>query len=141
MKLGRNEICHCGSGKKYKQCHQLKISSQSNQSFFLGIILLVLIAIVFLSNSKFTSTSNQADLSPRPFSLENKSTSTQPKGEPLSGKVWSVEHGHWHDDPSFQSNNSSENNFVDKSNDNARMEKNKNLDKKWNNEHGHYHDK
>ncbi len=21
MKLGRNEPCHCGSGKKYKQCH------------------------------------------------------------------------------------------------------------------------
>ena len=21
MKLGRNDPCHCGSGKKYKQCH------------------------------------------------------------------------------------------------------------------------
>jgi SEC-C motif len=21
MKLGRNEFCHCGSGKKYKKCH------------------------------------------------------------------------------------------------------------------------
>lgn len=21
MKLGRNELCHCGSGKKYKFCH------------------------------------------------------------------------------------------------------------------------
>ena len=22
MKLGRNDPCHCGSGKKYKKCHQ-----------------------------------------------------------------------------------------------------------------------
>jgi preprotein translocase subunit SecA len=21
VKLGRNDPCHCGSGKKYKQCH------------------------------------------------------------------------------------------------------------------------
>lgn len=22
MKLGRNDLCHCGSGQKYKKCHQ-----------------------------------------------------------------------------------------------------------------------
>lgn len=22
MKVGRNDPCHCGSGKKYKKCHQ-----------------------------------------------------------------------------------------------------------------------
>ena len=22
MKLNRNDVCHCGSGKKYKKCHQ-----------------------------------------------------------------------------------------------------------------------
>jgi hypothetical protein len=22
MKLGRNDACHCGSGKKYKKCHE-----------------------------------------------------------------------------------------------------------------------
>lgn len=22
-KLGRNELCHCGSGKKYKVCHMV----------------------------------------------------------------------------------------------------------------------
>lgn len=31
MKLGRNEPCHCGSGKKYKQCH-LKLDKQANRS-------------------------------------------------------------------------------------------------------------
>jgi hypothetical protein len=24
VELGRNEPCHCGSGKKYKKCHLLK---------------------------------------------------------------------------------------------------------------------
>ncbi|MCA9561086.1 MAG: SEC-C domain-containing protein, partial [Myxococcales bacterium] len=22
VKIGRNDPCHCGSGKKYKKCHQ-----------------------------------------------------------------------------------------------------------------------
>jgi hypothetical protein len=28
MKIGRNEPCHCGSGKKYKHCH---LSSDEQQ--------------------------------------------------------------------------------------------------------------
>ena len=23
MKIGRNDPCHCGSGKKYKKCHEV----------------------------------------------------------------------------------------------------------------------
>ena len=30
--LGRNEVCWCGSGKKYKKCHLLEDEKKANMS-------------------------------------------------------------------------------------------------------------
>lgn len=32
MKLGRNDPCHCGSGKKYKQCHLEKDEAKEREA-------------------------------------------------------------------------------------------------------------
>jgi uncharacterized protein YecA (UPF0149 family) len=31
--LGRNELCWCGSGKKYKKCHLLEDEKKANSSY------------------------------------------------------------------------------------------------------------
>ena len=31
--LGRNELCWCGSGKKYKKCHLLEDEKKANRSY------------------------------------------------------------------------------------------------------------
>lgn len=30
MKLGRNDPCHCGSGKKYKKCHETEDAAKES---------------------------------------------------------------------------------------------------------------
>lgn len=32
MKIGRNDPCHCGSGKKYKQCHLAKDEAKGREA-------------------------------------------------------------------------------------------------------------
>ncbi len=32
MELGRNDACHCGSGKKYKKCHLEKDESENRKA-------------------------------------------------------------------------------------------------------------
>jgi len=70
---GRNELCPCGSGKKYKKCCALKQRSNRGNSLMLLIVGL-LIAGVIAGISSFTS--------------------DRPAGN--AGQVWSPEHGHWH---------------------------------------------
>ena len=80
-KIGRNEACHCGSGKKYKNCHQ-KIDVQkeatNKNTLIAGVVILIIVlaGIVLYLNSQ---SSNDAP------------------GDAPAGKVWSSEHGHWHD--------------------------------------------
>lgn len=77
-KLNRNEPCHCGSGKKYKNCHQEKegeVGTKSRSLYIAGAIgLIILIIFISLYWNQYAST---------------------PDAPP--GKVWSTEHGHWHD--------------------------------------------
>ncbi|MGE0593499.1 MAG: SEC-C metal-binding domain-containing protein [Vicinamibacterales bacterium] len=73
-KIGRNDPCHCNSGKKYKRCCEaadLGHARQSNVMLFVvgGAILAALAAGVV----SFTTESAPA------------------------GRVWSAEHGHYHD--------------------------------------------
>ncbi|HUF47322.1 MAG TPA: SEC-C metal-binding domain-containing protein [Vicinamibacterales bacterium] len=70
---GRNDPCPCGSGRKYKQCHQASAGKMTPKSKAL-LALLVAVSAMGLY-SAFSSASDQAD---------------QP------GRVWSAEHGHWH---------------------------------------------
>lgn len=113
MKIGRNDPCHCGSGKKYKQCcAQKDIAKQSDWSkkALVGIAAALLLgaggfvySIVTddaIADGKVWSAEHghwhNADgtevgaVAPRPGA-------TQPPGPAPAGKVWSAEHGHWHD--------------------------------------------
>ena len=48
MKLGRNEPCHCGSGKKYKHCHEPTKNTNNNQYAIIGIIAIVIFVIILI---------------------------------------------------------------------------------------------
>jgi hypothetical protein len=117
MKIGRNDKCHCGSGKKYKQCHaQLDVAQQSAWSkraaFGIGAALLLGAGGFVYSIVTSTPTVNSAGRvwseehghwhnadgtelgsAPRPATP----VATPPPGPAPAGKVWSSEHGHWHD--------------------------------------------
>lgn len=81
-KLGRNDPCHCGSGKKYKNCHQsIDVHKESShKGFVIGAIILVLVIIAAIA-----------------LFINSKSASNGAPGPAPEGKVWSKEHGHWHD--------------------------------------------
>lgn len=76
--LGRNEPCHCGSGKKYKNCHQNIDANKpsSNRSKIIGAIVIILMILSVVA-----------------MVLESQSPE---RGEAPPGKVWSEEHGHYH---------------------------------------------
>jgi len=84
MRTGRNEPCPCGSGKKFKNCC---VGEQSRRSSRGLLILMSVVAAVaaaglipsLLPEKKAQTPAASASRTPRP------------------GKVWSEEHGHWHD--------------------------------------------
>ena len=76
-KVGRNEPCPCGSGKKYKTCCALKKAQLSNLQW-LGIVVLALIVVVALVSTF------------RPSSEDNADSVCPP------GQFWSLDHGHCH---------------------------------------------
>jgi len=70
-KVGRNETCPCGSGKKYKHCCESKVGGSVVQSRV--IMLLIAAAIVAAILAGFSNRGSR------------------------TGGVWSAEHGHYHD--------------------------------------------
>jgi len=76
-KVGRNESCPCGSGKKYKQCCENKEHSLSPGAWIaiVGVAVAAVVAVVM----SFTVTA------PPPAAV-----ACPP------GQVWSGEHGHCH---------------------------------------------
>jgi len=76
QKAGRNDLCPCGSGKKYKKCCEL---AQQRSRFTPLAVALVIAAVIGALLYSFSSrTEERASASPGP------------------GRVWSPEHGHWH---------------------------------------------
>jgi uncharacterized protein YecA (UPF0149 family) len=74
--VGRNAPCHCGSGKKYKQCHGAHSGAQQKRGKWIAVAIggaLLLAALSFLN-----ALSNQSPDDVQP------------------GRVWSPEHGHYH---------------------------------------------
>jgi hypothetical protein len=67
---GRNDPCHCGSGKKFKQCHASKKDRMSPILIAVLVAGAVLMVILIVSNTRRASN---------------------------SGLVWSAAHGHYHD--------------------------------------------
>ncbi|MFY0686520.1 MAG: SEC-C domain-containing protein [Cyclobacteriaceae bacterium] len=78
-KVGRNDPCPCGSGKKYKDCHlsNEKTKELSNKSLFYIALLIALLAIAG-------------------YGVYTSQESSRPDGPAPAGKVWSEEHGHYH---------------------------------------------
>lgn len=71
-KVGRNETCPCGSGKKYKQCCESKAGGSGVQSRVIMLLIAAAIVAAILAG------------------LSN-------RGSSGGGGVWSAEHGHYHD--------------------------------------------
>jgi hypothetical protein len=71
-KRGRNDLCHCGSGRKFKKCHALKTDVQRQSRMLLLVVGGVLVAAVAIGVASFNS-------------------------EVSTTRVWSAEHGHYHD--------------------------------------------
>jgi hypothetical protein len=82
-KIGRNEPCHCGSGKKYKNCHQQLDSHREarNKSLVIGVLIALFVILSALG-----------------LYYRSQSTTNSSSGSAPAGKVWSSEHGHWHDE-------------------------------------------
>lgn len=115
MKPGRNESCPCGSGKKYKNCHEER---QNNPLLSRGTIALIVPLALLFGFAIFASlkrpdeaatTRTVAATAPvsspgstplnavaAPGSQQAFTPAPQPPGLAPAGKVWSVEHGHWH---------------------------------------------
>lgn len=118
MKPGRNELCPCGSGKKYKNCHEERqnhpVLSRGMIALLVPLALLVGFAIYAslkrsdepattrtvapaVTDSVTVPGSAPANALPAPGSQQPFTPAPQPPGPAPAGKVWSVEHGHWHD--------------------------------------------
>jgi hypothetical protein len=73
-KPGRNDLCHCGSGRKYKKCHA---PLEQNGGIRSRVLMLAVggavIAAILAALASFTT------------------------DRPTGTRVWSPEHGHYHD--------------------------------------------
>ena len=72
-KPGRNELCHCGSGKTFKRCHG--ITSESSR---LGRVLMIVVGLGVAAAVVAGVTGFTTD-------------------RPSSVRVWDPGHGHFHD--------------------------------------------
>lgn len=91
-KVGRNEPCPCGSGKKYKNCHMDAEAAKGgkNKAVLIGMLLVIFLVvgiIGFYLNAQNQEAESSGQFQPGP----------PPDGPAPPGKVWSYEHGHWHD--------------------------------------------
>ena len=74
-KAGRNDLCPCGSGKKFKKCCEMKQRSARGNTMMLILVALLAVAGAAAIVRSFTSDKSHV-------------------GRP--GGVWSAEHGHMH---------------------------------------------
>jgi len=99
MKQGRNDVCVCGSGKKYKQCCERK----DKEAFLPKGITILSVAILTVVVGGFVLTVSHSGEQKTTYkgAPRRGQASTVPQAQPPgpapAGKVWSVEHGHWHD--------------------------------------------
>jgi hypothetical protein len=99
MQVGRNEKCPCGSGAKFKNCCAGKHAVRDSRGILILIAVIAAIAALgivpaFLDDDKPATAAPIA--APTSSRTPDRPGSPQPGPAP-AGKVWSVEHGHWHD--------------------------------------------
>lgn len=145
MTTGRNEPCPCGSGQKYKSCCINKHRQASR-----GLIYL-LIAIAGIAAVGVGAALNDRKDEQRPAARGQAPVASTPKPQPPgpvpAGKVWSAEHGHWHDANNPQGNIPT---GVQPTKENPITMNVRNVPqppgpvpegKVWSTEHGHWHTK
>lgn len=120
-KPSRNDACHCGSGKKFKVCHGQSNNKPYQLWTISGVVVLAILWFFFYESE--------------PAIVPNRISSPLELAPP--GKVWSVEHGHWHDAPSLPV--SSTPNSIPKK-PQAKPPSAAPPGKIWSPEHGHWHD-
>ena len=149
-KTNRNDPCPCGSGKKYKNCHENKETKNTNKvPLVLGIIFIIAIGFIILKPKQNLKSSvgkpgqvwseehghwHDAPAAPATSNSSVQEKSSQPPGPAPEGKVWSEEHGHWHDAPTTPANSSASS--QDKT---AQPPGPAPEGKVWSEEHGHWH--
>ena len=114
---GRNEPCPCGSGRKFKFCclGKTPLSPSAKRSTTRYVVMAVagLGLVIVLGQTVFgpspaeRSENALKNAAPIPASWPAATTAPagagsaalapQPPGPAPAGKVWSPEHGHWHD--------------------------------------------
>ncbi len=149
-RAGRNDPCPCGSGQKMKNCHPKGYgkSSPNRNIVIIGsaavVLLIVVVALVQDDTAApvrnmpvTTSIPSQGNTAQQPATRQGGGT-PQPGPAP-EGKVWSEEHGHWHDAPGTanpQVQGGAQSNFQPKPQPPGPAPEGK----VWSEEHGHWHD-
>ena len=134
-KQGRNDPCYCGSGKKFKNCHAGHADNNFNQKWVIvGIIVGIFLLFYFMDSGTSTTTMNSS-IPTSVIPQARTGSATPPPGEAPPGKVWSPEHGHWHnisDNSAFEVPGAASN--IPQPSGEAPP------GKVWSSEHGHWHD-
>ncbi len=95
MRVGRNEACPCGSGKKFKSCCEGK--PRTSRGLLLLLATIGVLALVGLGSFIAGSRARKTTLAgSAPGAAAPRANTPQPGPAP-AGKAWSQEHGHWHD--------------------------------------------
>lgn len=95
-KVSRNEPCPCGSGNKYKNCH----GKRPNQT----VVTITIFGVALIGGGLLLNYyATNATTAPASVSQVPGQSVPQPSGDAPPGKVWSPEHGHWHDAPAATS--------------------------------------
>jgi hypothetical protein len=71
-KTGRNELCSCGSGKKFKRCHGVKTASDRQSKFLMIVVGGAVLAALAAVATQVTSDRGGSE------------------------RVWDPAHGHYH---------------------------------------------
>ncbi|GAB4328194.1 MAG: hypothetical protein Kow0074_23960 [Candidatus Zixiibacteriota bacterium] len=147
-RTGRNDPCPCGSGQKMKNCHPNgygKSSANRNIALIGSAIAILVIAVVVLVQDDSAAPVRGVPASMPVTTPASGATATpggrtpQPPGPAPEGKVWSEEHGHWHNapagvTPSVQGSAQSQIQRTPQPPGPAPE------GKVWSEEHGHWHD-
>lgn len=77
-KPGRNDLCSCGSGKKYKRCHGMTSHTVKSSRILMIAVGAAVVAAVAAGIASFTTDRSSA------------------------GRTWDPAHGHYHDNNGVQ---------------------------------------
>jgi len=100
-KPGRNELCSCGSGRKFKRCcDAVDVASEDAASRFFGVAvvlaaLMLVGGLAVFAKAFFFDEAGKRVWSPEHGHYHKVGGGGASEGGP--GKVWNEAHGHYHD--------------------------------------------